>query len=55
VRRDDADFRLVVNRAIAEVYRSGDHADIHYSWIGKAGIEVPPVISVMYQLGALPE
>ena len=55
VRRDDADFRLVVNRAIAEVYRSGDHADIYYEWIGKAGIEVPPVLAVMFQLGALPE
>jgi ABC-type amino acid transport substrate-binding protein len=55
VRRDDADFRLTVNRALAEVYRSGDHADIYYNWIGKAGIEVPPVIAVMYQLGALPE
>lgn len=55
VRRDDADFRLVVNRAIAEVYRNGDEADIYYNWIGKAGIEVPPVVAVMYQLGALPE
>jgi ABC-type amino acid transport substrate-binding protein len=55
VRRDDADFRLVVNRALADVYRSGDHADIYYDWIGKAGIEVPPVVAVMYQLGALPE
>ena len=55
VRRDDADFRLVVNRALADVYRSGDQADIYYNWIGKAGIEVPPVIGVMYQLGALPE
>ena len=55
VRRDDADFRLVVNRALAEVYRSGDYADIYYDWIGKAGIEVPPALAVMYQLGALPE
>ena len=55
VRRDDADFRLVVNRALAEVYRSGDHADIYYNWIGKVGVEAPPIIGVMYQLGALPE
>ena len=55
VRRDDADFRLVVNRAIAEVYRSGEHADIYYEWIGKAGIEVPPSLAMMFQLGALPE
>lgn len=55
VRRNDADFRLVVNRALAAVYRSGDYADIYYEWIGKAGIDVPPVVAVMYQLGALPE
>jgi glutamate/aspartate transport system substrate-binding protein len=55
VRRNDADFRLVVNRALAEVYRSGDHADIYYNWIGKVGVEAPPIIGVMYQLGALPE
>jgi glutamate/aspartate transport system substrate-binding protein len=55
VRRNDADFRLVVNRAIAEIYRRGDESDIYYRWIGKAGIEVPPVVAVMYQLGALPE
>ena len=55
VRRDDAEFRLVVNRAIAEVYRSGEHADIYYEWIGKAGIEVPPSLAMMFQLGALPE
>ena len=55
LRRDDADFRLVVNRAIAAVYRSGEHADIYYEWIGKAGIEVPPSLAMMFQLGALPE
>ena len=55
VRRDDANFRLVVNRAIAEIYRSGEHADIYYEWIGKAGIEVPPSLAMMFQLGALPE
>ena len=55
VRRNDADFRLVVDRAISELYRSGDQADIFYKWIGRLGISVPPVIAAMYQLNALPE
>ena len=55
LRRNDADFRLVVNRALADVYRSGDHADIFYEWIGSVGIAVPPTLGVMYQLSALPE
>jgi ABC-type amino acid transport substrate-binding protein len=55
LRRNDAAFRLVVNRAIARLYRSGDHADIYYKWIGRIGIDVPPMLAAMYQLNALPE
>jgi len=55
LRRNDADFRLVVNRAIAQLYRSGEEADIFYRWIGRIGIDVPPIMAVMYQLNALPE
>lgn len=55
VRRNDADFRLVVDRAISELYRNGDQAEIFYKWIGRLGISVPPVVAAMYQLNALPE
>jgi len=55
LRRNDADFRLLVNRAISDVYRSGKHADIYYTWIGHLGIGVPPILASMYQLNALPE
>ena len=55
LRRNDADFRLVVNRAISQLYRSGEEADIFYRWIGRIGIDVPPIMAVMYQLNALPE
>lgn len=55
VRRNDADFRLLVNRAISQLYRSGEEADIFYRWIGRIGIDVPPIMAVMYQLNALPE
>ena len=55
VRRNDADFRLLVNRALSELYRDGEHTDIFYKWIGRLGIKVPPVVAAMYQLSALPE
>ena len=55
VRRNDADFRLVVNKAISQIYRSGQHAEIFHRWIGRIGIQVPPILAAMYQLNALPE
>ena len=55
VRRNDADFRLVVNRSLSQIYRSGQHADIFYKWIGRAGVNVPPILAAMYQLSTIPE
>jgi len=55
VRRNDADFRLVVNKAISQLYRSGLHVEIFHKWIGRIGISVPPILATMYQLNALPE
>lgn len=55
VRRNDADFRLVVNRSLAQLYRSGQQGDVFYKWIGRIGITVPPVLAAMYQLSTIPE
>jgi ABC-type amino acid transport substrate-binding protein len=55
VRRNDADFRLLVNTAISQLYRNGEQADIFYRWIGRIGISVPPILAAMYQLNTLPE
>ncbi|NOR35876.1 MAG: transporter substrate-binding domain-containing protein [Woeseiaceae bacterium] len=55
VRKNDADFRLVVNRSLSQIYRSGQHADIFYKWIGRAGVNVPPILAAMYQLSTIPE
>lgn len=55
MRRHDSDFRLVVNSAIAQIFRSGQQGDIFYKWIGRIGIGVPPILGAMYQLGATPE
>jgi glutamate/aspartate transport system substrate-binding protein len=55
VRRDDADFRLIANTAIAQLFRSGQHGQIYNKWIGRIGIRPSPILSAMYQLNTLPE
>ena len=55
VRRNDADFRLVANKAITQLYRSGQHIQIFNKWIGRIGIRPPPILIAMYQLNTLPE
>ncbi len=55
VRRNDADFRLVANKAITQIYRSGQHIQIFNKWIGRIGIHPPPILIAMYQLNTIPE
>ena len=55
VRRNDADFRLVANRAIAQLFRSGQHIQIYNKWIGRIGIRPSPMLAAMYQLNSIPE
>ena len=55
VRRDDSDFRLVANRALAQVYRTGQIEQVYGRWFGQAGIKPSPVLSAMYALQSLPE
>lgn len=54
LRRDDHDFRLAVNRALARVYRSGDIMKIYDLWLGKLG-RPGLLLSSLYVLQALPE
>ena len=55
VRRNDADFRLVANRAIAQLYRTGQIEELFNRWFGEVGVEPTPVLKAMYMLEALPE
>ena len=54
VRRNDAAFRLAVNRALAELYREGNIAPIYERWFGSFGKPSPAMVS-MYLLNGLPE
>jgi glutamate/aspartate transport system substrate-binding protein len=55
VRRNDADFRLVANRAIAQLYRTGQIEELFNRWFGQAGVQPTPILRAMYVLEALPE
>jgi ABC-type amino acid transport substrate-binding protein len=54
VRRNDAAFRLAVNRALAALYRSGDVAQIYDRWFGRLG-KPSEALQMMYLLNGLPE
>ena len=54
MRRNDAAFRLAVNRALAGLYRSGDIAAIYDRWFGAFG-KPSQAIQAMYLLNGLPE
>jgi len=55
MRRNDADFRLVVNRALARLYRTGQFQPLFGKWFARVGIEPSPVLIAMYKLQAIPE
>ncbi len=55
VQRNDADFRLVANRAIAQLFRGGQHARLYQQWIGSVGISPSPMLLGMYQIQSLSE
>lgn len=53
MRRDDPDFRLAVNRALAELYRSGGIDPIfhrHFGGLGRPG----PMLHAMFYLATVP-
>ena len=54
MRRDDPDFQLAVNRALADIYRSGDINGIFQQWLGALG-QPGPLLQAMFYLNTLPE
>jgi ABC-type amino acid transport substrate-binding protein len=52
--RNDADFRLAVNRALVSAYKHGDIDAIFQRWLAPLG-EPGPLLNAMFYLNALPE
>ena len=55
VRRNDADFRLVADRLISDLYRSEKILEIYEKWIGKFTRQRTPMFDAMIRLNATPE
>jgi glutamate/aspartate transport system substrate-binding protein len=54
VRRDDSAFRLLANRTLARIYRSGAIRTLYAKWFGGLGRPTPALL-LMYNLQGLPE
>ena len=52
--RNDSAFRLEVNKALTQVYLSGDIEQIFSQWLGKLG-RPSALLAVMYVLNSIPE
>jgi glutamate/aspartate transport system substrate-binding protein len=55
VRRGDAEFRLMADRALSKLSRSGQITAVFDRWFGKYITQVPTLLEAMYILNATPE
>lgn len=55
VRRNDADFRLVADRVISELYRSKEIRTIYDKWVGMFSTTRPSAFEALITINALPE
>ncbi len=55
VRRNDADFRLVADRALSDLCRSKKIFEIYDKWVGEYTGQRLPIFDAMVQLNATPE
>ncbi len=55
VRRNDADFRLVADGALSQLYRSGQILAIYERWFSRFSKKRPQIFDALYQLNAIPE
>ncbi|GMR17253.1 MAG: amino acid ABC transporter substrate-binding protein [Gammaproteobacteria bacterium] len=51
--RGDTEFRLVVDRALAKLYRGARIRRIYHDWIGRFGEPMTPVLHAMYEFQAV--
>ncbi|MET0568810.1 MAG: transporter substrate-binding domain-containing protein, partial [Hyphomicrobiaceae bacterium] len=53
--RDDSAYRLVVNRTLADLFRSGEVEKIYAKWFDPLGVPINPLLKAAFELQALPE
>ena len=55
VRRNDSVFRLIADRTLSRLNRTGQIASIYSKWFGKFSSKVPIMLEAMYVLNSTPE
>lgn len=55
VRRDDSAFRLVVNRTLSRLFRSGEIFGIYQKWFDGMGVPSSDLLDAAFAIQALPE
>jgi len=53
--KDDGEFRLVVDRTLARIYRTGQFKPLYSKWFLRFGLKPTPILQAMYSLQGLPE
>jgi glutamate/aspartate transport system substrate-binding protein len=53
--RDDSAMRLVVNRTLARLFRSGEVEKMYAKWFDPLGMSINPLLKAAYELQAFPE
>jgi glutamate/aspartate transport system substrate-binding protein len=53
--RDDSAFRLLVNKTLADIFRSGEIEKLYSKWLEPLGVPMTPLIKAAYELQAFPE
>jgi ABC-type amino acid transport substrate-binding protein len=51
--RGDWALRLAVNTGLAQIFRTGTVVAVFNGWFGQVGLQMSPVLRIMYGLGAL--
>lgn len=55
IQRGDTDFRLVVDRALASLYRNARIRRIYHKWFGRYGEPLSPIVKAVYEFQAVGE
>ena len=55
LKRGDTDFRLVVDRALAGLYRTARIRRIYHDWISRYGEPLSPIVEAIYEFQAVGE
>jgi len=55
VRKNDSEFRLIADRVLSDLYRSGKISDIYKRWFGQFTKKMPSLLEAMYIINSTSE